>query len=163
MKYIIDTEKLSDYMNEIPLDKREGILVMKMRQLCQKVNNVPWAKEYKPTKKKVPDCPTEYTTMFEVFWQAWPKSRRTAKKAAFKSWWKAQHTCLPVDHLLQKCLGTLQWQTKEEQWTKDEGKYIPMPATWLNNERWNDEDPNDGREWEDYLAEDGSVKQRRVE
>jgi hypothetical protein len=26
-----------------------------------------------------------------------------------------------------------------EQWSKDGGIFIPYPATWLNQERWNDE------------------------
>lgn len=26
-----------------------------------------------------------------------------------------------------------------EQWKKDNGKYVPYPATWLNQERWTDE------------------------
>ena len=26
-----------------------------------------------------------------------------------------------------------------EQWKKDNGKFIPYPATWLNQERWTDE------------------------
>jgi hypothetical protein len=25
------------------------------------------------------------------------------------------------------------------QWKKDNGEFIPHPATWLNQERWNDE------------------------
>ena len=30
-------------------------------------------------------------------------------------------------------------QKNSEQWSKDGGKYIPHPATWLKGERWNDE------------------------
>ena len=26
-----------------------------------------------------------------------------------------------------------------EQWQKDDGKFIPYPATWLNGRRWEDE------------------------
>jgi len=29
--------------------------------------------------------------------------------------------------------------SKSEQWTKDNGQYIPHAATWLNGRRWEDE------------------------
>lgn len=33
--------------------------------------------------------------------------------------------------------GLRRWKASE-QWTKDKGKFIPHPTTWLNGERWND-------------------------
>ncbi len=32
-------------------------------------------------------------------------------------------------------------QKQSEQWTKDNGRFIPNPATWLNQGRWEDELP----------------------
>ncbi len=32
-----------------------------------------------------------------------------------------------------------QIKENQEQWTKDDGTYIPHPATWLNQECWEDE------------------------
>jgi hypothetical protein len=32
------------------------------------------------------------------------------------------------------------WKNSQ-QWTKDNGQFIPMPATWLNGRRWEDEQP----------------------
>ena len=32
-------------------------------------------------------------------------------------------------------------QSHSEQWLKDEGRYIPHPATWINGRRWEDEQP----------------------
>jgi hypothetical protein len=32
------------------------------------------------------------------------------------------------------------WKNSQ-QWTKDGGQFIPMPATWLNGRRWEDETP----------------------
>ncbi len=67
---------------------------------------------------------------FEQFWKAYPK--KTGKEAARKSWVKAKP---PV----QDVLRALQWQCNSEQWTKDHGQYIPNPATYLNQGRWQDE------------------------
>lgn len=71
---------------------------------------------------------------FSSFWDSYP--RKEGKKNAEKSWNK-------IDPLLHgKILFALKEHCKSEQWIKDDGKFIPHPATWLNQERWNDEIKN---------------------
>ena len=36
-------------------------------------------------------------------------------------------------------LEALTRQRGSDQWTRDNGRYIPNPSTWLNQERWSDE------------------------
>jgi hypothetical protein len=36
-------------------------------------------------------------------------------------------------------LQALEKQKRSEQWQKDNGKFIPHAATWLNGKRWEDE------------------------
>jgi len=67
---------------------------------------------------------------FVSFWKAYP--RKVGKGAAMKAWEKARP---PLD----KCLATLRWQSQSEAWRKDNGQFIPHPATWLNQARWEDE------------------------
>jgi hypothetical protein len=69
---------------------------------------------------------------FEAFWKAYP--RKTAKTKALESWLRKKPP-------IEKCLFTLQWQVSSFDWTKEDGKYIPNPATWLNQGRWDDEPP----------------------
>lgn len=38
-------------------------------------------------------------------------------------------------------LSALQWQAATTGWTKEGGQYIPLPSTWLNARRWEDERP----------------------
>ena len=70
-------------------------------------------------------------TEFDRFWHAYP--RKTAKAKARKAFDKA---------LCKTDVGTmlraLQWQCKTEQWLQG---IIPHAATWLNQERWDDEPP----------------------
>jgi len=70
---------------------------------------------------------------FAEFYAAYPK--KVAKPQAEKSWSRIS----PDSDLLQKILAAVEVQRQSELWTKDEGKFIPHPATWLNNQRWNDE------------------------
>lgn len=71
-----------------------------------------------------------YTADFLAFWQAYPK--RTGKGAAAKAWAKAKPP-------LPDVLASLSWQIHSEQWTKDGGQFVPLPATYLNQRRWEDE------------------------
>lgn len=70
---------------------------------------------------------------FDKFWQAYP--RKVSKKEAQKSWKKIN----PSLELFEKILKALEMAKQTEQWKKDNGKFIPYPATWLNQERWTDE------------------------
>ena len=70
---------------------------------------------------------------FEKFWTLYPK--RTGKGAAEKAWSKIK----APSETLALITTALSWQVKSEQWTKDGGQYIPMPATYLNQRRWEDQ------------------------
>lgn len=70
---------------------------------------------------------------FAEFWQHYP--RKVGKDAAWKAWLKRK----PSQELLQQMLAVLAWQVKQDDWTKDNGQFIPHPATWINQGRWEDE------------------------
>ena len=70
---------------------------------------------------------------FAIFWSAYPKHK--GKADALKAWGKIKPSAE-----LQTTMGkALEAQKQSEQWRKDGGQYIPMPATWLNGKRWEDE------------------------
>jgi hypothetical protein len=70
---------------------------------------------------------------FDAFWQIYP--RHEARDAALKAWIK-----LAADESLQaRILAAVEAQKANGQWSKDNGKYIPHPASWLNARRWEDE------------------------
>lgn len=69
---------------------------------------------------------------FDTFWREYP--RKTGKGAARKSFEKAL-----TKTSFQKIMAALDEQKASSQWNKDGGEYVPYPATWLNQERWEDE------------------------
>lgn len=77
---------------------------------------------------------------FDQFYAAYP--RKVAKGAARKAWERMAR--LEPD-LLEKCLAALAWQRDCPQWTKDGGDFIPHPSTYLNQERYDDEDPSEAQ------------------
>ena len=70
---------------------------------------------------------------FQQFWTAYP--RKAAKGKAEDSWKKIH----PDEALTQKILASVDAHKKCDQWVKDAGQFIPHPATWLNQRRWEDE------------------------
>jgi len=73
---------------------------------------------------------------FETFWKAYP--RKQAKAKAKQIWLKIK----PAGELLEKILDAIEQQRKSEQW--QDARFIPLPTTWLNQERWGDELPLSG-------------------
>ncbi|MDY0174200.1 MAG: DUF4373 domain-containing protein [Bacteroidales bacterium] len=72
---------------------------------------------------------------FDQFWAIYP--RKVGKQAVFKIWTKLN----PDKDLFGKILQAVEKHKQSEQWTKDNGQFIPNPSTWLNQGRWDDELP----------------------
>jgi hypothetical protein len=73
----------------------------------------------------------EHTPSFDAFWKAYPK--KVGKQAAEKAYQKIKNA--PIDTIL----NAIEAQKKSDQWKKQNGQFIPNPATWLNQGRWEDE------------------------
>lgn len=74
-----------------------------------------------------------YIDRFETFWKAYPKK---VGRGNVQKWFRSKK---PSESLLNTMLNAIESQKMSQQW-QDE-KYIPMPMTWLNQERWGDELP----------------------
>lgn len=72
--------------------------------------------------------------LFNRFWKAYPK--RKAKPRAERAFLKAG----PDELLVVQMTAMIEKAKTSEDWTRENGKYIPLPATWLNDRRWEDED-----------------------
>ena len=71
--------------------------------------------------------------LFDRFWAAYP--RKDDKKNAQRAFLRLK----PDEALLARLLAALEKHRRSRQWTEDGGRYIPLAATWLNGERWNDQ------------------------
>src|SRR5262245_60625550 len=72
---------------------------------------------------------------FTEFWKRYP--RKVSKKDAEKAWAKL----VPDVRLIEQMLAALEVQKQSKQWRKNDGEFVPFPATWIRGERWNDELP----------------------
>lgn len=71
---------------------------------------------------------------FEAFWSLYP--RKQAKQDAIKAW----NALKPDEEFYEFTIEpALKKQIKSDQWTKDNGKFISLPASWIRGRRWEDE------------------------
>jgi uncharacterized protein YdaU (DUF1376 family) len=70
---------------------------------------------------------------FARFWASYPnkKGKDDAKKA-----WDKRH---PSETLTDLIVAAVEQQKTWPEWTKEGGRFIPHPATWLNRGSWEDE------------------------
>lgn len=92
-------------------------------------------REEKRREELKPSSPDKPDDGFAEFWKAYP--RKVGKGAALKAWGKIKAKSIN----LQVVLNAIAWQRNTDQWTKDGGQFIPHPSTWLNEQRWLDEEP----------------------
>lgn len=88
-------------------------------------------KELEKNKKKDIHKPN---LLFDKFYKEYPKKK--SPRDALKAWNKLS----PDEELFNQIMDAVRKQKTSDDWTKDNGKFIPYPATWLNGQRWLDED-----------------------
>lgn len=128
--YIQDKYKLNDNVNDNDNDNERIVDDSWYDSQSQEEG------KSKPPKRKKATAKEDYDLEgFNAFYAAYP--RHAGKADALKAWNK-----LKPDIVLQAKMGeALTAQKKSPQWTKNNGQYIPMPSTWLNGRRWEDEAP----------------------
>lgn len=81
-------------------------------------------------KERPPASPPAGGGAFDRFWSAYP--RKIGKLSAKRAFDKVK---VPVETLV----SAIERQKCSDQWLKENGRFIPHPATWLNQGRWEDE------------------------
>ncbi len=112
----------------------KGILSPEMRQ-----SKVKESKEYTPPvsppinrDEKEPGNPKKFTDEFISFWTAYPK--KVGKDKAWEAW-RRKKSRPPISDLV----ATVEKQKTSNEWMDQGGKFIPNPATWINQGRWQDQ------------------------
>jgi hypothetical protein len=89
------------------------------------------SEELKKLRKK--EIKNNTCPFFEKFYSEYP--RKIAKADAVKAWSKISDP----EKTVELILSALKWQKELDQWKKNDGQFIPHPATYLNHNRWQDE------------------------
>lgn len=75
----------------------------------------------------------EKEAMFEQFWKAYPQCfRKVNKKGSKVKFLNIKN----LKELFPTIMKSLEIQKRSKQWNEQDGKFIPLPTTWINEERW---------------------------
>lgn len=99
--------------------------------LHEKKNKATGTTTKKP--KRPAHTPDHRPEEFERFWRTYP--RHVKRVDAVKAWTQVRPT---VDEVVA-ILAALAWQVRSFQWTKDEGRFVPYPSSYLRGQMWLDE------------------------
>lgn len=105
---------------------REGSLTSDQNKNTKNKNT----KEHSPALCATTGGPDE---SFEEFWRAYP--RKTAKVDAARSWNRLK----PTVEVRTAIIAAVESWKRTDQWQREQGRFIPHPATFLNQRRWEDE------------------------
>lgn len=72
----------------------------------------------------------EYSDDFNAFWKAFPN--KDGKGRAWTAWQKVKHHRPAISEII----AAIERAKKSDKWTKDGGRYISLPATWINDRGW---------------------------
>ena len=101
------------------------------------------------TENDIPSKSPSTRDAFERFWSVYP--RKIGKQSAKRAFERVK---VPLETLVT----AVERQKCSDQWTQNNGQFIPHPATWLNQGRWDDELPESGRGYHyDYGNTEGSL------
>jgi hypothetical protein len=75
-------------------------------------------------------------TWLDHFWAAWPKHKRKANKAACGVWYQRN---IRSSESHGKLMTALAFDLAGDDFTKEEGQYIPAPLVWLRRNRHKDD------------------------
>jgi len=70
---------------------------------------------------------------FDRFWRVYPKKEK--KQETLKAWLKLK----PDEELAERIIKEVERRKQSYDWTKQKGAFVPMPSTYVNQRRWEDE------------------------
>lgn len=145
--YITQLENLIGSVSKSALKKQQQRAIKKEKEQLE------WTKSGQVSTKdkdKVKDKTRYiyiYVQMFEEFYNLYPKKE---KKEDTKKWFIKNK---PDKELFDKILKSLEKFKNCRQWQNKQ--YIPLPTTWLNQKRWEDElDKTSDDVWEEIRKEE---------
>lgn len=88
--------------------------------------------------------------MFEEFWKAYPNRRKYNKRGCRQKYGRIEN----IEAVHAEIMAALEIQIRSNDWTKDNGEFIPSPLVYLNQERWKHVDTRSEKQ---VIADEGTA------
>ena len=109
--------------DSLPIEKNR--IEQEKKGIEKNITTSPRAKEPSPKER--------HEETFKEFWSAYPKKR--SKNDALKAWLKLK----PDTALFEKIMSAIAEFKGSHDWQREDGQFIPYPASWLRAGGWEDE------------------------
>jgi hypothetical protein len=133
--YVVEGKRYLQIVNferhQIGLHKRTRSMFPRVPGITGNIEELP--DQEKGTQENLTQGNGNSNELFAQFWAVYPK--KIGKDAALRAWRK----CQPDRALATAMIAAVETHRRSAQWRKDDGQFIPNPATWLNQGRWQDE------------------------
>lgn len=130
-------QRVRNKIRKFPEPPKEAFLPVDSRlsaTCCQMTADCLPESESNPNPNPNPNTPhTPQGGRFAEFWAQYPK--KVGKGAAEKAFDRIK----PDKPTFDRMMSAISVQKQSRQWRENNGQYIPNPATWLNQRRWEDE------------------------
>ena len=97
------------------------------QQVMTKRHNLPY-KEDLSLREEPPTPSDSYSPGFNAFWAAWPSHKRKANEEGAYAKWKSRQ----LEARAAEIIAAVEALKESDDWTKQNGQYIPGPVPWLN-------------------------------
>jgi hypothetical protein len=106
------------------------------REAVQKAHRLLVAMQFDSVGKKEKPEEVYKDKNFLIFWERYPK--KVGKTEAYRKWVKLKPGMRMVDTILK----SVEAHARSKRWKEEDGKYIPNPATFLHQGRYEDVIPD---------------------
>jgi hypothetical protein len=138
---VIWCQKLVENIADVYKNRRREIpqkpVITNGNALTTQDNGITTGESTQSKESKVKKVKNIISTNFDIFWKEYPRKEDKAK--ALRAFTKLN----PNNGLLETMLSAIEATKKSGKW-KDP-QFIPLPTTWLNGKRWEDELPKGGQ------------------
>jgi len=145
-----EKSKVGDVLLTRKVGSRDNLLTRKRSPTYEKNRNIIKESNKRAHKTKKPVCDN---SAFDRFWSVYPKKQKKLKAQ------KAYRKLNPDPELIERIIKDVQQRRERFDWQKENGKYVPLPENYLNDQRWTDELPEPKRGDPDWLPDEQEAEE----
>ncbi len=131
----LQREVVADTTSEVVADTTSEVVADTTSEVVALTSHTQRPKKNDP-RRTTQAAPARLEAGFAQFWQRWPK--KEGRERALRVWLKLA----PDGDTMQAILDAIPRHQSAKDWPRENWRFCPLPATWLNERRWEDELPD---------------------
>jgi len=127
VSFLVKYENWHKYQGDFSTDRVHRFRAKKLK------NETPKKRREEKRRNPLPPLDGKALEMFNRFWNVYPKKKSKGDAE------KAFRALNPDEPMVESMISKVKELAKTRDWLKDNGQFIPHPASWINSKGWEDE------------------------